>query len=218
MSFLLTDDFDDSFVFNGKTYHINLSFDNVLRLLDMFEDEDFHQVEKPALAIEMLIEEELPELEYYEEILELFYYLMKEFLDIDFKDQDEKESKEEDKDLAGEDASPTKIYDFKKDAEIIYASFLHVYKMDLFEMHGKLHWKKFMALVSHLSDDSKFKQVIGYRTMKIPTPKESSQEYINHIRKMKELYSLDERSAEEKVNSGFETMSRILKAKANIKK
>src|SRR5690554_4580431 len=108
MSFLLTDDFDDSFVFNGKTYHINLSFDNVLRLLDMFEDEDFHQVEKPALAIEMLIEEELPELEYYEEILELFYYLMKEFLDIDFKDQDEKESKEEDKDLAGEDASPTK--------------------------------------------------------------------------------------------------------------
>lgn len=211
MSFLLTNEFDDSFKFKEEIYNINLNFDNVLRLFEMFDDEDFNQIEKPIIALEMLIREELPSFDSYDQAIKLFMYVMKEFLDIDLEENEKKI--DEDKDLEGNDQKPQKIFDYKKDAEIIYASFLHVYRIDLFDMQGKLHWKKFNALLSHLSDDSKFKQVIGYRQMKVPNMKEASSEYINHVRKMKEVYSLDERSAEEKFNATFNTLSKVLKGK-----
>jgi hypothetical protein len=199
MSFFLTSQFDDSFEWKGEVFHIDMSFDNILRLFEMFEDDLLMEIEKPFIAIQILIEEETENIfDSYDEVYELFKYLLKEFLDIDL------DSKNDD--------DQTKIYDFKKDAEIIFASFYAEYNIDLLEMQGKLHWFKFLALLNNLDDESKFKQVIEIRTMKIP--KESSQEYRDHVYRMKEIYSLDERSKEERVNNALDNMAMILKANA----
>jgi hypothetical protein len=137
----------------------------------MFNDDTIVKMDKPILAVRMLVEE--VKCDSYEETINLFKYLMKEFIGIDVDKQEENQ---------------TKTFDFTKDAEIIYASFFSEYHMDLVEMQGILHWNKFIALLNYLDDESKFKQIVGIRTMKVPSSQEASQEYIDHIRKMKDTY------------------------------
>jgi Bacteriophage Gp15 protein len=197
MTFKLTDTFDnDCFEYEGKVFHVDMAFDNILRLFEMFDDESFFEWEKILLALEILIVEydELKD-KPYEELFELFKYVMKEFLEIDLDKPAEKQKK---------------IMDYKKDAELIYASFFAVYKIDLFELHGKLHWKKFQALLTHLDDNSPFKQVIGYRTMKVPSEKQASKEYIQHVRKMKQLYALEDEKSN--IDAVFDALAQTFKA------
>jgi hypothetical protein len=200
MSFLLTTIFDDKFEYKGKIFNVDMSFDNILRLYEMFDDDTLFDEEKPFIAMKMLIIEELPKFDSIEEAVSLFKYVLKEFLEIDLdEDNGESEKKE-------------KTFDFSRDAEIIFASFYSEYGIDLIEMQGKLHWRKFIALMNNLDDESKFKQVIGIRTMKIPKTSEVSQEYRDHIIKMKEVYSLDDREKEEKINEVFDSVAMIFKS------
>jgi uncharacterized protein YifE (UPF0438 family) len=206
MSFTLTSTFDDDrFEYEGKVFHVDMSFDNILRLFEMFDDKSIPEWEKILWALEILIIEydELRE-KPFEVQFELFKYVMKEFLEIDLDMPTEKQKK---------------IMDYKKDAELIYASFFAVYKIDLFEMHGKLHWKKFQALLTHLPDDSKFKEVIGYRTMKIPSADKVNKEYRDHVLKMKRLYALeDEQQKQQNIDDVFDSLARIFKAGAKVVK
>ncbi|WP_153124683.1 Gp15 family bacteriophage protein [Peribacillus tepidiphilus] len=203
MSFTLTSTFDDDrFEYEGKVFHVEMAFDNILRLFEMFDDDSLLEWEKILWALEILVFEydELREIS-FEEQFELFKFLMKEFLEIDLDKPSEEQKK---------------IMDYKKDAELIYASFFAVYKIDLFEMHGKLHWKKFQALLTHLDDNSPFKQAIGYRTMKVPTAKEASKEYIQHVRKMKQLYALEDE--QRNADDVFDTLAQTFKAGAKVVK
>lgn len=210
----LTDEFNDVFKWNGILYHVNLNFDNVLLLFEMFNDNLILRYEKPLYAVEMLIEEEI-EISSYEEAISLFNFLLKEFLGID-TDGDNNKNSEGNKDMPKK-----KIFDYNKDAGLIYASFLSCYGIDLFEMKGKLHWNKFVTLVNHLDDNSKLKQVIGFREMKIPNSKEASKEYIDHVRKMKRVYSLEDEdniiSNKQSINNALNVVSAALKGKAKLK-
>ncbi|WP_338788814.1 Gp15 family bacteriophage protein [Metabacillus sp. FJAT-53654] len=200
MSFTLTTEFYDCFDFKGKVYNVDMSFDNILLLFEMFDDGDLYEHEKVYFALQMLIEEynEL-DLESHEESFELFKYLLNEFLEIDLDKKSE----------SGE--VQVKKFDYQKDATLIYASFFAVYRMDLFELKGMLHWRKFEALLLHLDDNSPFKKVVGYRTMKIPSEKQIGKEHRNHLVKMQQLYSIDERKPEERMNSAFDALSHTFK-------
>jgi Bacteriophage Gp15 protein len=199
MRFTLTSTFDDDrFEYEGKVFHVDMSFDNILRLFEMFDDKSIPEWEKILWALEILIIEydELRE-KPFEVQFELFKYVIKEFLEIDLDMPTEKQKK---------------IMDYKKDAELIYASFFAVYKIDLFEMHGKLHWKKFQALLTHLPDDSKFKEVIGYRTMKIPSADKVNKEYRDHVLKMKRLYALEDEKTN--IDAVFDALAQTFKTQA----
>jgi Bacteriophage Gp15 protein len=196
MTFKLTDTFDDCFEYEGKVFHVDMAFDNILRLFELFDDPSISWWEKVLWGLEILIIEydewrEKP----FEEQFELFKFILREFLDIDLDQPPEQQKK---------------IMDYQKDAELIYASFFAVYKIDLFKMHGKLHWKKFQALLTHLPDDSKLKEVIGYRTMKIPSANQVSKEYRDHVIKMKRLYALENESSN--IDAVFDTLARTFKA------
>nr|DAJ16445.1 MAG TPA: hypothetical protein [Siphoviridae sp. ct6ap5] len=60
--------------------------------------------------------------------------------------------------------------------------------MDLIEEQGKLHWKKFNALLSGLPDGTKFVEVMKIRAWK-PSKGDSSQEK-QRMRKLQEEYAL----------------------------
>jgi hypothetical protein len=202
MAFTLTTSFDeDCFEFKGRMLHVDMSYDNILLLFEMFDDDELYEVEKVFIALQLLLQEyEEIELESYEEAFELFKYVLFEFLGIDLDNKND------------DGNTNIKIYDFKKDAELIYASFFAVYKMDLFEFQGKLHWKKFQALLNHLDDNSPFKQVIGFRTMKVPSEKDSSKEYRQHVIKMKQVYSLEDGPKD--VSNVFDSLATTFKSQA----
>lgn len=201
MTLKLTDTFDDHFEYEGKIFHVDMAFDNILRLFELFDDKSIPEREKVLWGLEILVVEydELKE-KPFEEQFELFKFVLREFLDIDLDQPPEQLEQQK------------KVMDYTKDAELIYASFFAAYKIDLFEMHGKLHWKKFQALLTHLPDDSKFKEVVGYRTMKIPSANKVTKEYRDHVIRMKQLYALEDE--ESNIDGVFDTLAQTFKGQA----
>jgi hypothetical protein len=188
MSFLLTSTFEDEFEYKGQTIHLDLSFDNILRVFELFSDPIFSAYEKIEVALEMLIyENDVFEEADIEEKNALLLFIFREFLDIDLEKPNE--------------SSEKKIFDFNQDAGLIYASFLHAYNIDLFEQQGKLHWKKFMQLLQHLDDKSKFKEVVNIRQMPLPKADKYNAEYRKQIMKMKQIYALDQEKNENAVKA-----------------
>ncbi|MBP1971577.1 hypothetical protein J2Z83_003728 [Virgibacillus natechei] len=160
-----------------------MAYDNILRLFDLFRDDSFNQYDQIDIGLEMLLHD-------YDKIedlaldkkYELFKFILLEFIDIDLdKPQEQSGEKQE------------KIYDFDIDADRIYASFLMDYKIDLMDLQGELHWKKFFALFEGLSSETPFQKVVGYRTAKAPKETKHNKEQRNNIKKLKQKYALEQK-------------------------
>ena len=205
--FSLTSTFDDEFEYKGTVIHLNLAFDNVLRVFELLEDDTFYDWEKVDIALEILVDnyediEDLP----INEKFEMYAYIFKEFLDIDFSE--------------AENGIVKKVFDFKKDAGLIYASFLSAYGIDLFEQQGKLHWQKFIQLLTNLGKDTVFKEVVNIRQMKVPPPDKYNREYREYVLKMKRLYRLedeteiiDEKQAVKEIDRKWDSLASMFKPK-----
>ena len=173
----LTDRPKDVLEYDGIGLRLNLAFDTVLRSFELIRDEDFTEREKLEIHLEMLIENyqdaaTLP----LKDKVQIRDHIFLNFIN----DPDSKTGKE-----------GKKTFDIDQDAEYVYASFLFDYGIDLFEQQGKLHWKKFKALLGGLSKEAKLSQVIGYRNCKIPKATKHNKEYVQYLKEMKRVYALD---------------------------
>ena len=54
------------------------------------------------------------------------------------------------------------VIDYELDSDLIYSAFLGQYGIDLIDVEH-LHWHKFLALLAGLNDDTKLREVMGYR-------------------------------------------------------
>ena len=54
------------------------------------------------------------------------------------------------------------VLDYELDADLIYSAFLGQYGIDLIEVE-ELHWHKFLALLKGLNENTKLREVMGYR-------------------------------------------------------
>lgn len=174
-------------------YTLNLAFDNVLRLLDLIKDPLIDDNTKIITGNEMLLGEQL-ELN-IEEQAEIFKFIFQHFIG-------DGEEPEEALDIEGNPLpqvateSNEKIYSIDEDADFIFASFYQDYGIDLIEVQGTLHWKKFRALLGGLRKDTRFKEVLEIRTMELPKGKGTAKER-ERIRKLKKQYALKGESHEE---------------------
>ena len=110
-----------------------------------------------------------------------------------------------------------KAFDLAQDAEFIYASFMHTYQIDLFEQQGKLHWKKFKALLNGLSEDSIFSRVVGIRTAELPSGKGMQKER-ERLRKLKQKFALEEDDEDELEEARCKNCGKLLaKLKGKLK-
>ena len=183
---------DDTVVIDEKTYELDMAFDNILRLFDLIQDRTIDEITKIETGLIMLIDDSL---EGYstKEKAEIFVELFKSAIGepkkkpmVDLEGNPMPELSEDDK----------KTHDIAQDAEYIYASFMHTYQIDLFEQQGKLHWKKFKALLNGLSEDSIFSRVVGIRTAELPTGKGMQKER-ERLRKLKQDFALEEDDEDE---------------------
>lgn len=101
------------------------------------------------------------------------------------KEKKKAEAKQKESDQASN--SGERYYDYEFDAELIYAAFLQQYGVDLIATEY-MHWWRFKALFSGLTDDTKFMQVVGYRATKVTKDMTDSQR--KFYRQMKEIYAL----------------------------
>lgn len=61
-------------------------------------------------------------------------------------------------------SSSERVFCYIEDGEFIVASFMRDYGIDLTNPNLEMHWHLFKALFEGLSDDTKIKQIIGYRS------------------------------------------------------
>ncbi|XQY90640.1 Gp15 family bacteriophage protein [Metabacillus sp. HB246100] len=202
----LTENLEDCFEYEGKVFHLDMSFDNILKLLEMLEDDLFEKEEKLFIFLEMMIlnfnvlVEDLT----LEECIEIMNFIHSSFI------------KGEEKKRSNNTVDPVKLMDFKQDSGLIYSSFLMCYNMDLYEYHGKLHWDKFRELLTGLDEKTPFMKAVGFRQMSVPTSNDVSQEYKNYVRKMKQFYALEveeETSFNNAMRDTFNALKAIAKPK-----
>lgn len=180
----------DTLVIDDEEFPLNLSFDNVLRLFEMWRDEDVPEFVKPHFGIRILTGETLEDFT-VEEMSEVFNEVFEEHISLSTVEDNHVEY-----DLAGNPMKTTASngkqeqapYDIRYDGDYIYASFLQAYGIDLFDVQGKLHWKKFNALLSGLPEGTKFMEVIKIRKWK--PQKGDSAEYKEEMRRLQKDYAL----------------------------
>lgn len=180
----------DKLVIDDEEFPLNLSFDNVLRLFEMWRDEDVPEFVKPHFGIRILTGETLEDFT-VEEMSEVFNEVFEEHISLSTVEDNHIEY-----DLAGNPMKTTASnskqeqapYDIRYDGDYIYASFLQAYGIDLFDVQGELHWKKFNALLSGLPEGTKFMEVIKIRKWK--PQKGDSAEYKEEMRRLQKDYAL----------------------------
>lgn len=180
----------DKLVIDDEEFPLNLSFDNVLRLFEMWRDEDVPEFVKPHFGIRILTGETLEDFT-VEEMSEVFNEVFEEHISLSTVEDNHVEY-----DLAGNPMKTTASngkqeqapYDIRYDSDYIYASFLQAYGIDLFDVQGELHWKKFNALLSGLPEGTKFMEVIKIRKWK--AQKGDSAEYKEEMRRLQKDYAL----------------------------
>ena len=181
----------DELVLDDVTYPLNLSFNKVLRMFDMWEDDEVPDYVKPHFALRILTGEKFEQLT-AQEAMDVFEQVFDEHIQI-------KKAIEEvpEYDLAGNVMKPVKtgtstkkkrVYSLKYDGEYIYASFMQAYSIDLFEVQNKLHWKKFNALLAGLPEGTKLIEVVKIRSYE--PQKGDTQRYIDEMKELQEEYRL----------------------------
>lgn len=137
--------------FDGETYQINLAFDNVIKYLELVED-DSENKELEALKL-FFGDQEIP--------------LDPDFIESSFKLINETITKSAYQGNSSKDWSmniaPQHIYSYEQDADAIYSSFMMQYHIDLLKERGKMHWCVFRALFDGLSEDTPIQRIIELR-------------------------------------------------------
>ena len=211
----------DKLVIDDKEYALDLSFDNVLKMFEMMRDDDIPEYIKPHFAIRMLISKSLAgttreekaksfnnDFENYsiEEMSKVFKSVFEEHISLSDVEDNHVEY-----DLAGnpmkttasDDTKQRAPYDIRYDGDYIYSSFLQAYGIDLFDVQGELHWRKFNALLSGLPEGTKLMEVIKIRKWK--PQKGDSTEYKEEMRRLQKDYALpyDDIEEEEEYEEEF---------------
>lgn len=173
---------DDRIEIKGKVYYLNLAYDSVLRFLDLLQDGEVSEHFRRATAIKILFrKDQAPELTQSEQeqvIKEVVKtHILMEKPSMIFAS------------MGNQNTKKKEYYSLLEDADIIFASFFYDYQIDLINERGRLHWKKFKALLNGLSDQTKLAQVISIR--KWAPGEHTSAEETKMMRELQKFYSLD---------------------------
>lgn len=181
----------DRLEYNGRVYRLSLSFDRVFRLMEIFDDPHIFQVDKLRAAVRLLVKGRAPV-----GILEPLF-----------------------KAIFGEShkTGSTRAFDFRQDANYIYAAFRQAYGIDLHRERGRLHWHEFVALFTALPEDTRMAQIMAIRNRPLPKPNGHNADEIQAIMRQKRAVALDapQETKKQTLEDGLRMMADRLMALAN---
>ena len=167
---LLTDDLPSTVQIHGVDYLINTSFFVWVKIEQILCD-DIDEGDKAALILSLCYPVVPRNVQAALKQMLWFYACGKEI-------EDEKDG--------GKKRSP--VYSFVEDDAFIYAAFLQQYGIDLTE--STMHWWKFRALFSAISEDTRFGYAMKIRGMVLPRGMNKAEK--DHYNELKRIYALRE--------------------------
>ncbi|EUJ47648.1 Gp15 family bacteriophage protein [Listeria fleischmannii] len=195
---------ENSIMIGEIEYRANFSFDNVLKWIEIRDDETFSdeykllegfrifcgevaEFDQNKIAAMIEIQNYLfhsngdtPEADRLEEQKQVYNnrdrdWLINHAKSFDITDlEDLTKAEIIERLLAPEKEIAEKSFDWDQDAEYIYAAFKEQYNVDLIDEQGKLHWLKFQAMFHSLNKDTYFSQIKNIREMDVPTDPEAA--------------------------------------------
>lgn len=161
MEFSIYRHIDDDIEIDGVTYTRNATFDNILNIIKLSNDNELSAETKILTAVYLLFGQHLEDytLEEQNTILE---GALQEYLE----SKEEIEYDDLGEPMPGPLNFEKKLMDIDYDATKIYSSFLQAYSIDLHEEIGKMHWYKFKALLSGLPEKTALRELIQIRGYK----------------------------------------------------
>lgn len=188
----LNDPLVESFEFRGEIYPIDLSFNKVLDVFDVIDDDFLNEAEKCFLCLDILLDRtDLP----FTYAVDLWVYIKTNFIDAERPEKPQLDIKGNPMPVVKEKEDNKKVIDLSLDAEFIYASFRQAYQINLLKEQNKLSWIEFKALLNALPEDTIMQRIIAIRQWE--DDGEGSKKYRDNMRKLKAKYSLDEREEED---------------------
>lgn len=183
----LNDPLIESFDFKGEIYSVDLSFNKVLDVFDVIDDDFLNESEKCFLCLDILLDRsDFP----FVYAVDLWIYIKNNFIDDTRVEKPQLDLKGNPMPVAKAKEDNKKVIDFNLDAEFIYASFMQVYQINLFKVQNKLSWIEFKALLNALPDDTIMQRIIAIRQWK--DDGKGDKDYRDNMRKLKAKYSLDD--------------------------
>ncbi|WP_243081183.1 bacteriophage Gp15 family protein [Streptococcus dysgalactiae] len=188
----LNDPLVESFEFRGEIYSIDLSFNKVLDVFDVIDDDFLNEAEKCFLCLDILLDRtDLP----FTYAVDLWIYIKTNFIDSERPEKPQFDIKGNPMPVVKEKEDNKKVIDFSLDAEFIYASFRQAYQINLLKEQNKLSWNEFKALLNALPDDTIMQRIIAIRQWK--DDGKGDKDYRDNMRKLKAKYSLDDGEEED---------------------
>ncbi|HER0080066.1 TPA: hypothetical protein VIU76_001797 [Streptococcus pyogenes] len=173
----LNDPLVESFEFRGEIYSINLSFNKVLDVFDVIDDDFLNEAEKCFLCLDILLDRtDLP----FSYAVDLWIHIKKNYIDTKKSEKPQLDIKGNPMPVVKEKEDNEKVIDLRLDAEFIYASFRQAYQINL---------------LNALPDDTVMQRIIAIRQWE--DDGEGSKKYRDNMRKLKAKYSLDEGEEED---------------------
>ncbi len=196
---LLYESLPSSVTWKEMEIPLNLSFDRVLHLYDLWKDTSLIENEKLDITLMILIKDEsdlqkvrrLP----IREQSALFEQIYKEFISPPEKNNT---------------STSPRLFDFNEDGDFIFSSFWMDYGIDLIEAQGELDWRKFLSLFQGLSKNTKIKEVMSIRARPIPSPTPYNQQEIQELQELKRYYALSSTTRED--NNFEDAIERLFSA------
>jgi hypothetical protein len=155
----LQDTLPEGVTVDGKFYRLDFDFRNVLRMIDILDDDDLMPEARAYNALKCLCKH--PKNIY--KVLDAVEALL-------FERSPKRENAQ-------------KVTDFVQDAGMIRAAFRQAYGIDLYT--EKLHWIEFSELLNAIPEGNRYSEVVGIRARPLPAPTKWNQEERNWLMKAK---------------------------------
>ena len=160
----LHDSLPDSIVVDGKRYKCDFDYRNVLKMLDILENEDYLPDARDFLALRCVLRR-MPR------NTKAGLQAVRNAL---FPHRNE---------------GGKKLTSFEQDADLIRAAFLQAYGINLFR--DKLHWLEFATLLNALPEGSRYSEVLGIRARPMPKATKWNHEEREWLAKAKAACALE---------------------------
>lgn len=174
---------------DGKFYKMDFDFRNVLRMIDVLDDDLLFPEAKAYNALLCLCRHP----KNAEKVLEAVKALL-------FK--------------APRKKSGQKVTDWVQDAPLIRAAFRQAYGIDLYR--DKLHWIEFTELLNAIPEGNRYSEIVGIRARPMPAPTQYNQKEREWLLQAKADYALQltEKEQAEQYKKDIDNIAAVLLAMA----
>ena len=160
----LQDRLPDGVTVDGKFYKLDFSFRNVLRMIDILDDDTLMPEAMAYNALHCLCKRPKNVLKVLEAVKGLLF-------------------------KAPRKKGGQRVTDWVQDAGLIRAAFRQAYGIDLYR--DNLHWIEFTELLNAIPEGSRYSEIVGIRARPMPEPTKWNQKEREWLLQAKADYALD---------------------------